>query len=73
MKPKKQTIRFGLETATHHCRACGWWGDADEAVWDKWGCKQCGEIGFVVLNPFRDNMVPYIIFNPTKQDNKRKV
>jgi len=59
----KYNLKFDGQ-ATHYCRYCNTWdtpsssaepGDADKII-----CGNCGRRGYLVANPFPDNMLPYV-------------
>ena len=59
---KKDVEPFGVPivfeySATHYCRYCHTWGTTDNDEL----CGNCGQTGFMIKNPFPDNMVPYYV------------
>lgn len=48
--------------ATHYCKYCHVWGSPASNVSFADVCGNCSQAGYLILNPFPDNMVPYIEF-----------
>lgn len=47
-------------TATHYCKFCNTWSTPKSE--DKDLCSNCLIKGYLIPNPFPDNLVPYITF-----------
>lgn len=46
-------------SASHFCKFCHTWGNADY-LGDL--CGNCGQQGYLMPNPFPENKIPYVIF-----------
>lgn len=49
-------------SASHYCKFCNTWGTPGTSpVYEQTQpCGNCGEVGYLMQNPFPGNMVPYI-------------
>lgn len=44
-------------SATHYCKLCCAWGSQE----DDDRCGSCGTVGYLMRNPFPNNLVPYVV------------
>lgn len=53
-------------SATHYCKLCRTWGTPGS---DVTLCGNCGKRGYLMPNPFPDNMIPYVVLpEPSASD-----
>lgn len=55
----KENIKFG-PGASHYCKYCHAWGNPMTNDITDTHCSSCGMAGYLMPNPFPDDMVPYV-------------
>lgn len=57
-------------SANVYCKYCDTWGNTEQATYADEPCGNCSQKGYLILNPFPDNMIPYIVFEPKEMGNQ---
>lgn len=56
-------VTFG-GAETHYCKNCNRWLSPGKPVYEEEAkCPNCKEVGFLIQNPFPDNLVPYVVLD----------